>query len=213
MTTESPVDQLRAQLRDEVFYTVRLRRSAEEVRPRPRLRDASETKDRLKQFHADLAAFWQAHDQSITLIGKLPDGCLDALKQTNPVWPGMIRDTVAKLGDVLQWTRPHSDNTLPQFLNCADVLRSDETTARLRTLQDADAELRRAGHDNGKKDIKSLPESPDVLELCRHLKSKLDKFGTMIECARDFCRKNQRGEEKAELLLRQAKRFRHLWPT
>lgn len=68
-------------------------------------------------------------------------------------------------------------------------------------------------HDNGNKDKQSLPESPDVLELCRHLKAKLGKFGTMTECARDFCRKNGCEVSKAENLLRQAKRFRHLWPT
>ena len=67
-------------------------------------------------------------------------------------------------------------------------------------------------HDNGKKSENSLPENPDVLELCRHLKAKRSKFGTDIECARDFCRKGLGDESKADNLLRQAKRFRHLWP-
>ena len=68
-------------------------------------------------------------------------------------------------------------------------------------------------HDNEQNAENSLPQSPDVLELCRHLQTKLGKSSTMVECARDFCRRNGRDVNDAENLLRQAKRFRHLWRT
>lgn len=65
--------------------------------------------------------------------------------------------------------------------------------------------------DNGKKTENSLPQNGDVSELCRHLKAKAEKFGSEAECARDFCRKNRIEETKASNLLRQARRFGHLW--
>ena len=103
-----------------------------------------DTVNAIDAMNCNLIEFWSAHDQAIELVGKLPEGCLHSLKQFNPVWPGMVRETVAKIGDVLKRTRPQSEDTLPQFLNCVDILRSDETTARLKTLQDADGELTRA---------------------------------------------------------------------
>ncbi len=84
---------------------------------------------------------------------------------------------------------------------------------RLRTDEPATVNTNDGVDDNSKKSENNLPENPDVLELCRHLAKKLANFGTMIECARDFCRKNGCEVSKAENLLRQAKRFPHLWPT
>ena len=68
-------------------------------------------------------------------------------------------------------------------------------------------------HDNGEKPENKLPENPDVLELCKFLQKKLTQHGTMIGCAKAFCAKNGIDEAGAENLLRQAKRFRHLWET
>ena len=59
--------------------------------------------------------------------------------------------------------------------------------------------------DNGKK---SLPDSADVRDLCRLLQKGLPTGHTQIEIAREFTGKDN---GKAESLLRQARRFRHLW--
>jgi hypothetical protein len=60
--------------------------------------------------------------------------------------------------------------------------------------------------DNSKK---ILPDNPDVTDLCKLLSRDLPKRKSQIEIALEFTRDNR---EKAENLLRQARRFRHLWP-
>ena len=82
----------------------------------------------------------------------------------------------------------------------------------LRDMRKLEGAVRTIGRDdNGKKVGNSLPQNSDVSELCRHLKAKRSKFGSEIECARDFCKQNTLDESKAENLMRQARRFRHLW--
>jgi hypothetical protein len=61
--------------------------------------------------------------------------------------------------------------------------------------------------DNGKK---TLPDNPDVADLCRQLEKKVCKGQRQIDVAREFTRNN---EAKAQNLLREARRYRHLWPS
>lgn len=57
--------------------------------------------------------------------------------------------------------------------------------------------------------VPKMPDSPDVADLCRRLQKAAPlKRGQAIEIAREFTRGNN---TKAENLLRQARRFRHLW--
>ena len=67
------------------------------------------------------------------------------------------------------------------------------------------------GADNQKKDGNKQPHNPDVSELCRHLEKKLAGFASENQCARDFCEKNRIPVEKSADLLRQARRFPHVW--
>ena len=55
---------------------------------------------------------------------------------------------------------------------------------------------------------KSMPDSADVRDLCRLLQKGVPTGKTQIEIAREFTGKNN---NKAKSLLRQARRFRHLW--
>lgn len=54
----------------------------------------------------------------------------------------------------------------------------------------------------------SLPDSPDVRDLCRLLQKGLPAGKSQIEIAREFTGKDG---AKADSLLRQARRYRHLW--
>ncbi len=54
-----------------------------------------------------------------------------------------------------------------------------------------------------------LPDSVDVRDLCHLLKKELPKGRSAIEIAREFMDNN---EDKAQNLLRQARRYKHLWP-
>lgn len=54
----------------------------------------------------------------------------------------------------------------------------------------------------------SLPDSVDVRDLCRALQKGLPQGRYQIEIAREFVKKD---DAKAESLLRQARRYRHLW--
>jgi len=59
--------------------------------------------------------------------------------------------------------------------------------------------------DKGKK---TLPDNGDVSELCRLLKKGISKGEKQIDIALQFTRDNRK---KATNLLRQARRYRHLW--
>lgn len=73
---------------------------------------------------------------------------------------------------------------------------------------------RRTGsRDNQQNGKNNLPLNGDVRDLCLHLKSKLADFGSMTSCARSFCKTHKIDSTKADNLLRQAKRFPHLWRT
>ena len=54
----------------------------------------------------------------------------------------------------------------------------------------------------------TMPDSVNVLDLCRLLKKELPKGRTRIEIARQFTNGD---ETKAQNLLRQTRRYRHLW--
>jgi len=58
---------------------------------------------------------------------------------------------------------------------------------------------------------KKLPRSPDVRDLIQLLQVGLPKGKTQIQIAREFTRESAGCAPKAENLLRQASRFRHLW--
>ncbi len=68
-------------------------------------------------------------------------------------------------------------------------------------------------HDNDQIGKKKLPLNGDVRDLCLYLKAKLSDFGSMTACARDFCGTHRIDRSRAEGLLRQAKRFPHLWKS
>ena len=54
----------------------------------------------------------------------------------------------------------------------------------------------------------SLPDSPDVKDLCHRLQKEIPKGRSQVEIALEFTGQNK---QKADSLLRQARRFRHLW--
>lgn len=62
--------------------------------------------------------------------------------------------------------------------------------------------------DNGKNSLPKIPESPDVTKLCRLLQKELPTGRSMIDIAREFTGQD---DAKAENLLRQARRYRHLF--
>ena len=70
---------------------------------------------------------------------------------------------------------------------------------------------RESAHDNQKIGEEKLPLNSDIRDLCLYLKTKQTKFGSNIECVRDFCRVNKITDKKPEYLFRQAQRFPHLW--
>ena len=166
------VDDLRESLRDVVFFVSRLREDIETIEHWQRrsgsgrfrfLADdqataSEETKrdnadarsadsEATKRFSAHLSGFWTAHAAAISLIKVLPPKIIDNLKEFKPLWPRTVQDVVAKLGDVLYW--PHGDDdAISQLMNAANKLRSDDTKQRVKLLQEADAELRRAESDD-----------------------------------------------------------------
>jgi hypothetical protein len=86
---------------------------------------------------------------------------------------------------------------------------SDSTDRKLTGTESGKA----SGQADNETDTKEilLPESSDVIDLCRKLQKELGPGKTQIAIALDFVRGNR---EKAENLLRQCRRFPHLWkPT
>ena len=63
--------------------------------------------------------------------------------------------------------------------------------------------------DTKKHSSPKMPDSPEGLALCRRLQKAAPlKRGQAIEIAREFAVGN---DAKAENLLRQARRYKHLW--
>jgi hypothetical protein len=65
--------------------------------------------------------------------------------------------------------------------------------------------------DTRKKGPPTLPDSPDVRDLCRLLQKHLPEGWKQIEIARKFTGEMPGDDRKAANLLRQARRFPHLW--
>ncbi len=82
---------------------------------------------------------------------------------------------------------------------------------RLRTNEPATVNTNDGVDDDSTFSQNNLPMNDRVTALCRHLKDKRAKFPSEAECARDFCRKKRIAADEAPSLLRQARRFEHLW--
>jgi hypothetical protein len=69
--------------------------------------------------------------------------------------------------------------------------------------------------DDSEKDLLPLPDNPDVLDLCQKLNKNMDRIAagnaTVSGIARDFTGESQGSDQKAQSLLRQARRYSHLW--
>jgi hypothetical protein len=65
--------------------------------------------------------------------------------------------------------------------------------------------------DTGKNSAPKLPASANVLGLCRLLQKELPNGRRHIDIAREFMREKPDADRKAQSLLRQARRYRHLW--
>lgn len=72
-----------------------------------------------------------------------------------------------------------------------------------------------AAPDAQKKDAGNMPDSPDVRDLCHLLSKSRDRIASgktsAISVAREFTKEQQGNDPKAQSLMRQARRFRHLW--
>ena len=60
---------------------------------------------------------------------------------------------------------------------------------------------------------KSQPTSPNVQDLCFRLRKGLKEGVSQIAIAREFTGETSKTAPEAEALLRQARRYRHLWKT
>jgi hypothetical protein len=65
--------------------------------------------------------------------------------------------------------------------------------------------------DTGKKSVPKLPASVEVIELCRRLREASPNERSQNEIAREFTGETLGNDKKAQSLLRQARRHRHLW--
>lgn len=85
-----------------------------------------------------------------------------------------------------------------------------EILGKLSRVMNEPAAVQRA--DNGADNRNtSHPQSDDVSLLIHYINSMKPANGRQLETARDFCRKNGIPVEKANHLLRQARRFKPLW--
>ncbi len=65
--------------------------------------------------------------------------------------------------------------------------------------------------DRGTETRRIQPDNPDVRDLCALLAKRLKPGKTQAEIAREFTQESVGNDPKAQSLLRQARRFRHLW--
>ncbi len=100
------------------------------------------------------------------------------------------------------------------FLN-SEPEKLGSTPAKTRTCTDKDVAVATdkadSKTDNGTKYPALLPESDEVIKLCRKLKADLPEGYSQITIARDFTGEKEGEDKKAKSLLTQARRFRHLW--
>jgi hypothetical protein len=67
------------------------------------------------------------------------------------------------------------------------------------------------GADNVEKSRKIMPDNADVRDLCQLLEKHLKTGKSQRQIAREFTGERPGKDRKAQSLLRQARRFRHLW--
>lgn len=104
------------------------------------------------------------------------------------------------------------------------IVAAEKSLLRLRTQLEVDHDTENGGDhtidvivradsktDNGTKFSSLFPENDEVVKLCRKLKSDLSEGYSQITIARDFTGESEGGDKKAQSLLRQARRFSHLW--
>ena len=155
-----------------------------------------------------------AHEAAINLGLDVVTECMDALLRyaCPDEWPPPRAQGEYAMPDKLPTRKdaaPYAEAITAGFQkHIKDFPLDDlnELTARL--MQEyARACLRTADSktDNGRN---TLPDNPDVADLCRELKKGVANGIQQKAIALLFARNN---EQKAASLLRQARRFRHLW--
>jgi hypothetical protein len=114
---------------------------------------------------------------------------------------------------ILKWraTTPTAEANKPES-NEADgtenvggisIVRADTNTE--------DADRKDSEADSNHNFVPRLPDTPDVRDLCHLLQKELPKGRTQNEIAREFTGEMPGDDKKAQSLLRQARRYRHLW--
>lgn len=78
----------------------------------------------------------------------------------------------------------------------------------IETRHDSDIETRAVML---KKRQRMYPDNVDVLDLCRALQKRSGSAKPLIQIARDFTGESMGNSPKADMLMRQARRYPHLW--
>lgn len=138
-------------------------------------------------------------------------------------WLRHNRPTLAELRDAARGNSPPREIQREHFKKMLDYNRK-ATEAGDRPaeshgqfgVREANATTSSLGStaDNAQKPVKKMPDNPDVRDLCAELeknaKKPSGKKRSEMQVALDFARDN---EKKAKNLLRQARRYPHLWKT
>jgi hypothetical protein len=69
----------------------------------------------------------------------------------------------------------------------------------------------RSKADSAKKSARTTADNADVRDLCHLLLKHQGKGKSLIQIAREFTKENAGNDAKAKSLLRQARRYSHLW--
>ena len=101
--------------------------------------------------------------------------------------------TLNSLRDMQFWAQSEQTSTAVVLVAAENISRSDTTS-------------------DSKKDFPpKMPETPDVRDLVQKLQVGLAKGKTQSQIAREFTGETEGDDAKAQSLLRQARRYRHLW--
>jgi hypothetical protein len=114
---------------------------------------------------------------------------------------------------ILQWraTTPALDADEPEA-DEADSTEQGADNGIVRADTDAERVVREDSNaDSGQNSAPRLPDTPDVLDLCRLLQKEVPRGRSHLEIAREFTGEMPDKDKKAKSLLRQARRYRHLW--
>ncbi|MEI8371873.1 MAG: hypothetical protein WCJ35_03455 [Planctomycetota bacterium] len=138
----------------------------------------------------------------------LPADVPDYAEHVIANWPAVVAVLkVISWVDLSQFRCDLDDESVrAERAHVALAVKNDDPSAKAKNINDSDTTS-----DSKKVVLPKLPDGVNVRDLVCRLQAELPKGKSQSQIAREFTREAANKDKKAQSLLRQARRYRHLW--